>query len=128
MRTQCLKDILKCTGQAPIYIIINALDECPKASGRQSSRENVLRLVEELIGLHLTNLRICVTSRPEADIETVLNHLTPRSVSLHDERGHNQDIIDYVTSIVNTDPKMKKWKAADKELVIETPSQKANGM
>ena len=127
-RTQCLKDVLRFPGQAPIYIIIDALDECPKASGRQSSRENVLALVEELVGLHLSNLRICVTSRPEADIESVLKHLNPHSISLHDEGGQRKDIIDYVTSVVDTDPKMKRWKPADKELVAETLSKKANGM
>jgi hypothetical protein len=29
----CLKDMLKCPGQATVYIIIDALDECPTTTG-----------------------------------------------------------------------------------------------
>jgi hypothetical protein len=55
-------------------------------------REEVLELVEELVNLHVPNLRICVTSRPEADI---LCRLAFRSVSLRGENGQNQDIAEY---------------------------------
>jgi hypothetical protein len=85
-------------------------------------------LVEELVSLHLPNLRICVTSRPEADIETVLDRLKSYSVSLHDEGGQRQDILEYIKSVVNSDPGMARWRVEDKELVIGTLSQKAGGM
>ena len=84
--------------------------------------------MEELVRLNLPNLRICLTSRPEADIESVLKDLAPSLVSLHEERGQKQDIDDYVSSVVNTDLKLRKWKAKDKELAIRTLSQKADGM
>jgi hypothetical protein len=125
---RCLTDMLKRPGQAPIYIIVDAIDECPNSTGAPSPRERVLMLVEELVGLRLPNLHICVTSRPEADIENVLNPLISNSISLHDEEKQIQDILDYVTSIINTDPKMRRWRAEDKELVIGTLSQKAGGM
>ena len=121
-------DVLKCPGQAPIYIIVDALDECSHSSGAPSPRERVLMLVEELVGLRLPNLHICVTSRLETDIETVLNRLIPRFISLHDEENQIQDIVDYVTSVINTDPKMRGWSADVKELVIGTLSHKAGGM
>lgn len=35
----CLKDILKHPGQAPVHIIIDALDECPDGFGMPSPRE-----------------------------------------------------------------------------------------
>ena len=120
--------MLKRPGQAPIYIIVDAIDECPNSTGAPSPRERVLMLVEEFVGLHLPNLHICVTSRPEADIENVLNPLISNSISLHDEEKQIQDILDYVTSVINTDPKMRRWRAGDKELVIGTLSQKAGGM
>ena len=110
------------------YIIIDALDECPITSTIPSPREEILELVDELVGLHLPNLRMCVTSRPEHDIQAVLNHLTPRAVSLHDESGQQQDIIDYVTSFVCTDRKVRRWREEDKDLVIKTLSEKADGM
>jgi hypothetical protein len=82
----CLKDMLKLPGQATVYIIIDALDECPTTTtGLPSPREKVLKLVEELVNLQIPNLRICVTSRPEADIIPVLEPLAFRSVSLKRE-------------------------------------------
>ena len=39
-------------GQGPIYIIVDALDECPNFLGRPSARE-VLEFVEELVSLKL---------------------------------------------------------------------------
>jgi len=124
----CLKSILKYPGQAPIYIIIDGLDECPNTFGIPSPREKVLVFIEELVDLHLPNLHICVTSQSEADITATLNRLPFRQVSLHDESGQRQDIVNYVNSVVYTDPKMKKWRAADKELVIEFLTRKADGM
>src|SRR5579863_5102014 len=64
----CLIDILKHPGQAPVYIIIDGLDECPNTSNMPSPREKVLMFLEELVKLHLDSLYICITSRPEVDI------------------------------------------------------------
>ena len=85
--TECLKEMLTLPLQGPTYIILDALDECPNTSGIPSPRKEVLDLLNELVNLHLPNLRICVTSRPEIDIHTVLWHLTSYPVSLHDESG-----------------------------------------
>ena len=41
----CMTDILSLQGQAPIYIIIDGVDECPNFPGRPSAREEVLELV-----------------------------------------------------------------------------------
>ena len=51
-------------------IIVDAIDECPNTSGFPTAREEVLDLLEDLVGLGLPKLRICVTSRPEIDIRT----------------------------------------------------------
>jgi hypothetical protein len=126
--TQCLKEMLSCPGQVPIYIIIDGVDECPKLSGTLYPREEVLALVEELVGLHLPNLHICITSRPEIDIKTIIHPLISHSVSLHDEKGHRQDIVNYIRSIVNSDLGMRRWRVDDRDLVIEALSQKAGGM
>jgi hypothetical protein len=124
----CLKEMLKLPGQAPVHIIVDALDECPVTTGLPSPREKVLELIEELVNLHLPNLRICVTSRPEADILLVLEPLASYSVSLHGESGQVEDIAEYVRSVVHTNREMKRWKAADKQLVIDVLIKKADGM
>jgi hypothetical protein len=125
---KCLKEILKLPGQPPVYLIIDALDECPMTTSLSSPRDKVLTLVEELVDLQFPNLRICVTSRPETDIQAVLSPLAFRSVSLHDESGQMEDINNYITSVINTDRMMRKWKTADKQLVIEVLMNKADGM
>ena len=124
---ECLKQMLALEGQGPNYLILDALDECPVTS-MPSPREEVLELVEDLVGLHLPNLHICVTSRPEPDIQTVLERLTERAVSLHDESGQKEDIVNYVTSSVHSDRRMGRWREEDKELVIKTLSEKVDGM
>jgi hypothetical protein len=127
---ECLKAMLTPPDQLPTYLIIDALDESPNTSGIPSPRERVLHLLEELVDLRLPNLRICVTSRPEIDIRDVLEPLTSRRVSLHDETGQKQDIEDYVKSVVysNSEPIMKRWRTEDKVLVVEVLSERADGM
>jgi hypothetical protein len=125
---KCLKDMLKLPEQPSIYLIIDALDECPSTSGIVSQRDRVLGLIEDLVESHLPNLRICATGRPEADIVEALEPLASHTVSLHDEDGQKQDIIDYVTFVVHSDRKMRKWRAEEKKLVIDTISEKADGM
>ena len=93
-----------------------------------SPRDKVLNLVAELVELQVPNLRICVTSRPETDIKAILVPLTFRSTSLHDESGQMEDINNYITSVVNADRMMRRWKTADKQLVIEVLMNKADGM
>jgi hypothetical protein len=124
----CLKEMLIVSNQGPTYIIMDALDECPRTSGIPSPREEVLFLVKELVGLRRPNLHVCVTSRPEIDIKGVLQPLCSRPVSLHDETGQKQDIINYVSHVVQSDDTMWRWRQEDKDRVIKTLSEKADGM
>jgi len=124
----CLEEILKLPRHAPVYLIMDALDECPITSSMRPPRDKVLTLVRKLIDSHITNLRICVTSRPETDIKSVLDSLAFRSISLHNERGQIEDIENYIRSVVNMDPMMRRWHTADKQLAIEVLTNKADGM
>ena len=125
---QCLKDVLKSPEQPTIYIIVDALDECPDFSGIPTPREKVLDSLAELVALRLPNLRICVTSRPEVDIRKVLQPLTSAQVSLHNESGQQKDLLDYISNIVRSDQKMQRWRVSEKRLVIDTLSRRADGM
>jgi hypothetical protein len=126
--TKYIKDMLSLPGQGPIYIVIDALDECPNTSGTPSAREQVLALVEELVDLNLPNLYLCVASRPEIDIRLVLEPLKPLQISLHDEKGQKEDIIAYIKSVVHSDRNMRRWREEDQNLVTDTLSERANGM
>ena len=125
---RCLKDILRVSGQAPVYLIVDGLDECSNTSAMPSPREKVLTFLEDFVDSRLPNLRICVTSRPEIDIKRVLEPLTFHFISLHDESGQMEDIEKYIRSVVNTDPKMRRWTAADRQLVIDVLIKKSDGM
>src|SRR6266436_5552601 len=104
----CLENMLNLKGQPSIYIIIDGLDECPNDIGVVSPRERVLEQLEELVAFQLRNVRICVTSRPEADIQDSLTSIASYAVY--------------------SDRRMRKWKEEDKLMVVETLFQKADGM
>jgi hypothetical protein len=124
----CLKDLLLLPGQAPVYLVVDALDECPNTPAIRSPRAKVLALIEELVESQIPNLHICVTSRPEIDVKDVLGPLIFSSVSLHDEEGQKKDIEDYIKSVIHTHRKNKRWRAKHKQLVIDSLTEKSNGM
>ena len=127
---ECLKEMLRLLAQGQVFIILDALDESPDSSGLPPPRSEVLQLVKELVELRLRGLYICVTSRPEVDIRAVLQPLAFRSVSLHDESGQKSDIADYIRNVVDLSPSaaMRRWREDDKDLVIETLTERADGM
>ena len=125
---ECLTEMLNVQGQHAMYLIIDALDECPNISGMPTAREKVLELVEDLVGLSLPNVHICVSSRPEFDIRSSLEPLTPFCMLLDDESGQKADISGYINSVVHSDRRMRKWSTENKQLVVDTLSDRADGM
>jgi hypothetical protein len=127
---ECLGNMLELPRQLPIFIILDALDECPNATETPSACEKALDFLDNLVESEHANLFIGVTSRPEQDIQSVFNPLTSssRRVSLHDEAGQREDINRYLRSFVQTDRAMQRWKEEDRELVINTLSERAKGM
>ena len=125
---ECLKDMLELQNQGPMFIVLDAIDECPNTTGTPSPRENVLEFVEWLSELDYSHVYICVTSRPEADIEDVFLPLASHTVSLHGEIGQNEDIINFIKWFLDSNPKARKWRKEDKDLVLEKLSEGADGM
>jgi hypothetical protein len=123
----CLKRVLKLPGQPPIYLIVDALDEYPTTLDMPPAREEVLMLVRGLTVSEYPNLRICVTSRLEPS-RVVLEPLSFRSISLHDENGQKDDIARYIISVVHTDPKLQAWRDGDKGQLINVLTRKVDGM
>ncbi|KAI9430600.1 hypothetical protein H4582DRAFT_2086559 [Lactarius indigo] len=110
---ECLKEMLRLLAQGPTFIVLDALDECPNSPGIPSPP--VMK---------------SSNSRPEVDIRAVLHPLASRSVSLQNESGQTSDIADYIQSVVNSSPStaMRRWRADDRNLVIETLTERADGM
>src|SRR5712691_8930030 len=125
---ECLKQILALQGKAPLYIVLDALDECPNSSGVRTKRREVLEIVKELIDLKLPHVHFCVTSRPEIDIRAVFEPLNPYDVSLHNQAGQIKDLAEYVKSVVGSDATMQNWPAKVKEFVIDTLAKMGGGM
>lgn len=125
---ECLKNMLKLPGQGTLYIIIDALDESPNSSGLTSPRAEVLIILQKLVELSPPHVHFCITSRPEIDIRDVLEPLATHSVSLQNQVGQRQDIIDYITSVVRSHKEMRRWREEDKMLVVDTLIARAGGM
>jgi hypothetical protein len=125
----CLEGMLELPEQVPIYIIVDALDECPHTTGSPSHRQTVLEFVRDLVGRSHSSLHICITSRLEQDIQATLRPLTSESrrVSLQKEHGQREDINSYIHSFVQTNDSMQGWSAQDKEVVIDTLMKNAGG-
>ena len=124
---RCLKGLLNLPKLAPVYLIVDALDECPDTS-TASPRAEVLKLLKMLIESQFPNLRICVTSRPETDIKAALDPLIFRSVSLDAQSEQKRDIEDYIKSVIYTHEKNKEWQVHHKQLVVKVLTEKADGM
>jgi hypothetical protein len=58
----------------------------------------------------------------------VLEQLTSLKISLHDESGQKEDIIQYIKSVVHSDQSMQRWKEEDKQIVVDTLSDRVDGM
>ena len=124
----CLKEMLTVANQLPLFIIIDALDECTDTPGIQSPQEAILDIVNDLAHLRHPNLHLCVSSHPEVDVEAKLLPLAVIPVSLHGQSGRKRDIANYVGSVMSSDESLKKWREEDKKLVVEELSERADGM
>ena len=125
---ECLKRMLKLPGQGALYLVVDALDECPNSSGYPTPREQVLDVMQALINMQLVHVHFCVTSRPEIDIRDILEPLATHNVPLQEQAGQNQDILDYINHFVRSDRNVQRWREEDKQLVIKTLTEKAKGM
>jgi hypothetical protein len=125
---ECLKDMLNVPGQGELYIVVDALDECPNFRGCPTPREQVLTILQELVVLRHPHVHFCFTSRPEVDIQKAMEDLTAHNMSLHEQVGQNRDISDYIEFIFSSDQHIQRWKEGDKELAKNTLLTGARGM
>ena len=56
---------------------------------------------------------------------SILESLT---VSLHEASGQKQSIKNHIESVANTNRKMQNWSSAQKQLVIDVLTERADGM
>ena len=122
----CLEEMLEQPDQVPVYIILDALDECSNTI--PSARRRVLDFLKGLVDHRLSNLRLCVTSRPEGDIRSALKAF--RTISVQEQEGQKEDIDRYINDVVfaNSDTLMGTWDIETKNKVVKALKKKADGM
>lgn len=115
---ETLRNILEDSLQT--YIILDALDECV-------DRQELLKLVQELVDWKIGTLHVLVTSRKERDIEMALDPLCTGKLSVHDAQD-NHDIELYIDERLKSDPKLKIWPVKIREEINNKLKNDARGM
>jgi hypothetical protein len=108
-------------GFQDVYIVMDALDECPKAG---SQRETLLDVLREIHSWQLPCLHLLTTSRREVDIQESLNY--SKDISIQGSQVE-QDIVKYVEHCLEHH-KFSSWKPSLKEDVKEALAKRADGM
>lgn len=109
---------------AEVFIVVDALDECP-------SREGLLRSIKQIRELKGQNLHMLVTSRPERDIESSFDQWLQEDQDLNIESSVvNADIRIYITGCLERDERLTKWanNPLTRTLLEDTLMDKAAGM
>lgn len=88
-----------------VYILFDALDESP----RYNLRDQVLNVIKIIRKWSMPGLHLFVTSRDEADIRESLDP-TQGEVVIMKNTGIDQDISDFISSKLNTDRRLQKWR------------------
>jgi hypothetical protein len=112
-----------------IYLVLDALDECPLTNGE---RERLLKVLRHIHGWALTNLHVLCTSRPEPVIKAELAPLfrEPATSPIDLQRrsvNMNKDIGTYIDQRIASSP-FNSWPPEIKGEVKNILTEKANGM
>ena len=97
------------------YLILDALDEC-------EDRAELMRILEQIAGWKIEEMRVIVTSRKERDIESSLGGIIKREhIICLEQEAVDKDIQTYVRQRLSNDTGLKKWqKDAEIRQEIET--------
>jgi hypothetical protein len=112
-----------------VYLVIDALDECPRSNGE---REKLLQLLGRVQKWTLLNLHILYTSRHEPDIEAELRALFsgPATAIIDLQKRQKEmdgDIGTYIDQKIAS-PAFRTWPSKTKEDVKAALTGKADGM
>jgi len=107
-----------------VFIVIDALDECPK----DGERDQLLVAISDIKAISAGNIHILVTSRREPDIEDAVLPLVTVPVIPLQGSYVDMDIQMHISHQLATDPKLKKWSIEVKEEIESALTKGANGM
>jgi hypothetical protein len=122
MLFECLESMLHASSE--IFIILDALDECPEAK----RASDILPLLNRLVSLGITGLHLLVTSRPERDIRRCISPLSSHHLDLSNTHEHKEDLARFISHELLSSEHYEDWplnvKSQAKEILVE----KAKGM
>jgi hypothetical protein len=107
-----------------VFIVIDALDECPK----NGEREDLLGMILDLKSRSLPNLHVFASSRREPDIEEALVPLLTIPAIPVEGSQVNADIRLHIASQLPIYSKLNKWPEEVQADIEESLAAGANGM
>jgi ankyrin repeat domain-containing protein 50 len=110
-----------------IFIIVDALDECPHDEVH-GLREEALNLVGEFETWSASKIHLLITSRRELDIEQRLTPLLGIPPIPLEGYQIDSDIELHINEQLSTDQKLKRWPPQIKLQIEETLAAQADGM
>ena len=126
-----LKQMLETSGNlsglTDVYIVVDALDECPQNVANYN-REQLMDLLVAVNSLRSTKFHFLATSRPETDIESKLSSIVG-ICEIRIKAGEvDEDIARHISDRLERDEKLNSWKSADKDEIKQVLSKKPKGM
>lgn len=92
-----------------VFIVIDALDECPDHKDKKSEREKLLSLIQLLAASGPKNLRLLATSRWENDISNALQKIRNCGI-VNIEQLVEDDIAQFVENALARHP-LSSWRS-----------------
>lgn len=92
-------------GLDEVYIIIDALDECPRDMDRRHERDILFGCIKHIMQQHGQRIRILVTSRPEPDIHDAFLEYTGLDIEFNMKR----DVQKFVENALQGDRWLNGW-------------------
>ncbi|KAL2803140.1 hypothetical protein BJX63DRAFT_412986 [Aspergillus granulosus] len=112
--THTLIEALQCMFKRfqQIYVLVDALDECPK----YVKRDRVLEVLSGMRQWGLPGLHLLVTSRDESDIRRALDPKRDEDIALRGNSGVDDDINSFIKSQLKSNSHLRKWQSYENEI------------
>lgn len=101
--------------QGQVYLVFDALDECPDSPNADSERKLLLSVIVDLLERHKDKVHILATSRPEKDIKDKLERFSTVDLEAH----LAEDMKQFVTAAISRDT-LQKYSEETRELIYHT--------
>jgi hypothetical protein len=113
-----------------VYVVLDALDECPSSNDK---RGELLRSLRQIYNQNAQNLHLICTSRREAGIERVMEHILSSTSEFDIDLTVRKAVVDrdigfHIDEIFRADEHFSSWKDEWKDEAKSALIEKADGM